>query len=112
MLDKYLKAKSVCELATKNYDAKVKECKRKQSAYNAKKAKCNQYQAIMDANSCKHAVIIKDTCEAYAGCYYPKVKDFKDFERKTRYMERDRKAEWRGLKRKTRYMERDRKAEW
>jgi hypothetical protein len=53
----------------------------------------------MDHNSCKTAVIIKDACEAYAGCYYPKVKVFKDFVRRTRYMEMDRKAEWRGLKR-------------
>merc|ERR1719201_2412451 len=98
-LDQYLKAKHACEVATKNYNDKVKECARKQRAYNNKKAKCDQYQAIMDHNSCKSAVIIKDACEAYAGCYYPKVKVFKDFVRRTRYMEMDRKAEWRGLKR-------------
>merc|ERR1719247_1127578 len=99
MLDKYLKAKHACEVATRNYNNKVKECKRKQRAYNIKKKKCDQFQAIMDHNSCKTAVIVKDACEAYAGCYYPKVKVFKDFVRRTRYMEQDRKAEWRGLKR-------------
>merc|ERR1719183_3096213 len=99
MLDKYLRAKHACEVATKNYNDKVKECNRKERAYKTKKAKCDQYQALMDANSCKSAVIIKDACEAYAGCYYTKVKIYRDFEKKVKYMEIDRKAEWRGLKR-------------
>jgi hypothetical protein len=99
MLDKYLRAKHACEVATKNYNDKVRECNRKERAWKTKKAKCDQYQALMDANSCKHAVIIKDACEAYAGCYYTKLKIFKDFEKKVKYLEIDRKAEWRGLKR-------------
>merc|ERR1719183_2750945 len=93
MPDKYLKAKHACEVATRRYNAKVRECRRKQIAYNNRKAKCDQYQAIMDHSSCKTAVIIKDACEAYSGCYCPKVRVFVSFKRRTYYMERDRKAE-------------------
>jgi hypothetical protein len=99
MLDKYLRAKDACEQATKNHRNKVKECKRKTHAYNVKKGQCNQYQDLMDAGSCKNAVILKDGCESYAGCYYSKLKVYKSFEKSVRQEERDRKAEWRGLKR-------------
>jgi hypothetical protein len=98
-LDKYLKAKYACEVATKNYNTKVRECKRKQRAYNNKKAKCDQYQELMDSASCKHAVIMKDGCESYSECYFVKVKIYRSFEKTVRMEERDRKAEWRGLKR-------------
>ncbi len=98
-LDQYLKAKERCERATRIYNAKVKECKRKIAAYQTKKGKCNQYQGLMDSNSCKHAVMVKDTCEAYAGCYFSKKKDYQIFQRKVITEETDRKAEWRGLKR-------------
>ena len=99
MLDKYLKAKERCERATRIYNAKVKECKRKYAAYQTKRGKCNQYQLLMDKNSCQHAVMVKDTCEAYSGCYYARRKDYRLFERKAIAEETDRKAEWRGLKR-------------
>merc|ERR1719456_1613614 len=98
-LDQYLKAKDACERAKKKYAAKVKECKQKYAAYQKTRGKCNQYQQLMDAASCKHAVMVKDTCEAYAGCYYAKRNDYRIFERKAMAEETDRKAEWRGLKR-------------
>merc|ERR1719476_1082028 len=53
----------------------------------------------MDSASCKHAVIMKDGCEAYSECYFSKVKINRTFEKTVRIEERDRKAEWRGLKR-------------
>merc|ERR1719401_3299917 len=84
MLDKYLRANHACEVATKNYNDKVKECNRKERAYKTKKAKCDQYQALMDANSCKSAVIIKDACESYSECYFSKVKIYKQFEKSVR----------------------------
>merc|ERR1719502_2196611 len=98
-LDQYLRAKKKCEDAKKKYNAKVKECKIKHQAYQTTRGKCNQYQGLMDANSCKHAVMVKDTCEAYSGCYYAKKKDYKLFEQEAISEETDRKAEWRGLKR-------------
>jgi len=99
MLDKYLKAKKKCEDAKKKHSDKVKECKRKLQNYNVKKGKCNQFQGLMDANSCKNAVMTKDACESYAGCYYSKRDAYWVFERKAIAEETDRKAEWRGLKR-------------
>jgi len=99
MLDKYLKAKEACEQAKRDYNTKVKECKRKYHAYNVKRAKCNQYQGLMDQNSCKAAVLVKDACESYAECYYAKKKAYQVFLRKATSEETDRKAEWRGLKR-------------
>merc|ERR1719487_1421730 len=98
-LDRYLRAKGACEAATKAYNAKVKECKRKVHSYNKRKAKCNQYQTVMDSASCKGAVLVKDACETYAGCYFAKVKAYRIAERKVKSDEIDRKAEWRGLKR-------------
>merc|ERR1719482_1217498 len=99
MLDKYLRAKDACEQATKKYAARVIECKRKAKEYIDRRAKCNQYQRLMDTNSCKNAVMTKDACEAYAGCYYAKKQAFELFQRKVTQEETDRKAEWRGLKR-------------
>merc|ERR1719162_2356330 len=98
-LDQYLKAKFACEVATKNYNDKVAECKRKIHEYNVKKGKCNQFQTLMDTQSCKHAVLVKDTCEQYAGCYAIKLKSFQIARQKVIMEERDRKAEWRGLTR-------------
>jgi hypothetical protein len=99
MLDNFLRHKHACEVATKEYNDKVKECKRKIRLYNQKKAQCNGFQMAMDSQSCKFSVMMKDTCEQYAGCYIPKKKEFKEFAANTRLMERDRKAEWRGLMR-------------
>jgi len=99
MLDKYLRAKEKCEIAKRVYQAKVRECKAKYHAYQVQRAKCNQYQSLMDSNSCKHAVLVKDTCEAYSGCYFAKRRDYRLFERTSIQMETDRKAEWRGVKR-------------
>jgi hypothetical protein len=98
-LDQYLRAKEACERAKRLYAAKVKECKAKYKAYQDKRGKCNQYQVLMDSSSCKHAVMVKDTCEAYAGCYYAKRRDYRLYEQKAMAEEVDRKAEWRGLKR-------------
>jgi len=98
-LDQYLRAKEKCQIATRRYNSKVRECKKKYAAYQVKRGKCNQYQQLMDSNSCKNAVMVKDTCEAYATCYYTKRNDYRRFERTTKQMEIDRKAEWRGLKR-------------
>merc|ERR1719197_1219742 len=98
-LDQYLRAKERCERAKRAYNNKVKECKRKYAAYQVKRGKCNQYQVLMDSMSCKHAIMVKDTCEAYAGCYYSKRRDYRIYKRKAISEETDRKAEWRGLKR-------------
>jgi len=99
MLDQYLRAKKKCNDATKRHADKVRECKRKHKAYLTKRAKCDQYQGLMDTNSCTSAVMIKDACEAYAGCYFAKRKAHSIFYRKAVMEEQDRKAEWRGLKR-------------
>jgi len=99
MLDKYLKAKDACQKAQQDYNNKVKECRRKAHMYAVRKGQCDQYQTRMDSASCKRAVIAKDACESYAECYYSKVKAYRVVERKVRFEERDRKAEWRGLKR-------------
>merc|ERR1719454_814917 len=99
MMDRYLKAKYACEVATKEYNDKVSECKRKIHEFNVRKGKCNQFQTQMDSNSCKHAVILKDTCEQYTGCYHAKLKSFEIVRAKVKMEERDRKAEWRGLTR-------------
>jgi len=99
MLDKYLRAKKGCEIAKLNYHTKVRECARKMHAFLVKKGKCNQYQGLMDSNSCKSAVMVKDACESYSTCYYSKRKAYRLFERKVISEETDRKAEWRGLKR-------------
>merc|ERR1740133_623636 len=99
MLDKYLKAKQRCADAKKAHADKVKECARKSHNYNVKKGKCNQFQGLMDANSCKAAVMMKDACEAYSGCYYSKRSAYLIFQRRAIAEETDRKAEWRGLKR-------------
>merc|ERR1711972_846632 len=98
-LDQYLRAKDVCRKATSKWNAKVKECNRMVSAYKVKKSKCNQYQDFMDGASCKGAVLAKDACESYTGCYFSKVKAYRIAERKVRFDEIDRKAEWRGLER-------------
>jgi len=97
--DQYLKAKHACEVATKEYNDKVAESKRKIHSYNVRKGKCNQFQTLMDSQSCKHAVIIKDTCEQYAGCYAGRLKAFQLASQQVKMEERDRKAEWRGLTR-------------
>merc|ERR1719424_765435 len=97
--DQYLKAKHACEVATKEYNDKVAECKRKIHEYNVRKGKCNQFQTLMDSRSCKHATIVKDTCEQYAGCYSSKLKAFQIVRTNVKLEERDRKAEWRGLTR-------------
>jgi len=97
--DQYLRAKGACEVATKEYNDKVAECKRKIHSFNVRKGKCNQFQTLMDSRSCKHAVIIKDTCEQYAGCYASKLRAFEIAVGDTKMQERDRKAEWRGLTR-------------
>merc|ERR1719482_120600 len=99
MLDKYLRAKDACERATAKYNAKVRECQRKSHAYTVQKQKCNQYQDIMDSKSCTHAVMVKDACESYAGCYHSKLKAYRIAEKSVMKEEADRKAEWRGLKR-------------
>jgi len=99
MYDKYLRAKDACAVATKEYNDKVRECKIKIHRYNVKKAKCNGFQVEMDARSCKHAILLKDTCEQYAGCFMSKQKAFSIVRDKAKMEERDRKAEWRGLKR-------------
>jgi len=99
MLDKYLKAKQKCTDAKQAHANKVKECKRKLHNYNVKKGKCNQFQGLMDSNSCKAAVMAKDACEAYSGCYYSKRAAYLVFQRRAITEETDRKAEWRGLKR-------------
>merc|ERR1719453_2666554 len=99
MQDKYLKAKYACEVATKEFNDKVKECKRKIHEHNVRKGKCNQFQTLMDAQSCKHAVSMKDTCEQYASCYMSRLKAFELVRAKVKMEERDRKAEWRGLTR-------------
>merc|ERR1719428_853257 len=53
----------------------------------------------MDSRSCKFAVLVKDTCEQYAGCYHNKRKAFELMVNKVKLEERDRKAEWRGVSR-------------
>jgi len=98
-LDKYLKAKTKCVKATAAHTKKVKECKIKVRNYKAQKSKCNQYQKVMDSKACRSAVLTKDACQAYAGCYFEKKKAYEKFASTTVWMERDRKAEWRGLKR-------------
>jgi len=65
-LDRYLRRKDACEKAIRNYNKKVKECRIKTHAYNVRKGQCNQYQTLMDAASCKRAVLAKDACESYA----------------------------------------------
>merc|ERR1719440_2504770 len=97
--DQYLKAKFACNVATKEFNEKVAECKRKIHMYNVRKGQCNQFQTLMDSRSCKHAVLMNDTCEQYAGCYWGKLKAFKIVRAKVKMMERDRKAEWRGVSR-------------
>jgi len=99
MLDQYLRAKDQCERAKRAYNAQVKLCRAKTAAHNRKKGQCNQYQGLMDTNSCNSAVRMKDTCEAYAGCYDAKKAAYYVFFRKAAFEEVDRKAEWRGLKR-------------
>jgi hypothetical protein len=99
MLDIYLRAKEGCQLATQSYLQTVQECKRKTHAYNVRKSQCNQYQSLMDSAACKRAVLVKDACESYSGCYYSKVRAYRIVERRIRFEERDRRAEWRGLKR-------------
>merc|ERR1711881_603396 len=99
MYDQYLRAKNACHVATKNYDDKVKECKRKIKLYNKQKGECNQFQETMDAASCKHATMMKDTCEQYQACYTTRLKAFEIVRAKVKMEERDRKAEWRGLTR-------------
>lgn len=99
MLDVYLQAKHGCQVATRAYLDTVKECKKKTHEYNVRKSQCNQYQEGMDAAACKRAVLVKDACESYSGCYYSKSKAFEIVERRIRFEERDRKAEWRGIKR-------------
>jgi len=99
MLDKYLKAKHKCAQSKRNYNGKVRECKRKTRDFNRRKAQCNQYQGRMDGNSCKSAVMVKDACESYAGCYSNKKKAYNLFRDQSVAQETDRRAEWRGLKR-------------
>jgi len=99
MFDKYLRAKHACEVATSEYNKKVRECREKIHQYNVKKAKCNSFQVDMDARSCKHAILLKDTCEQYAGCYMSRRKAFEIVQAQVKMEERDRKAEWRGLRR-------------
>jgi len=53
----------------------------------------------MDSRSCKHAILRKDACEQYAGCYTNSVRAYHIADAKVKMEERDRKAEWRGLSR-------------
>merc|ERR1719486_688991 len=98
-LDKYLRAKNQCHRARWSHWSKIRECNRKIRWYRWTRSKCNQYQNSMDSQSCKHSVMMKDTCEQYTSCYTSKKKEFRDFESNVKMMERDRKAEWRGLTR-------------
>jgi len=98
-LDQYLKAKDQCERAKRAYANQVRLCKAKVQAHLVKRSQCNQYQGLMDSNSCKGAIMVKDACEAYAGCYDAKKSAFDAAWRIAQRNEVDRKAEWRGLKR-------------
>jgi len=98
-LDRYLRRKDACEKAIRNYNKKVKECRIKTHAYNVRKGQCNQYQTLMDAASCKRAVLAKDACESYAECYYSQLRAYKVVLHRVQIEEMDRKAEWRGLNR-------------
>ena len=98
-LDRYLRHKDACVKAIRNYNRKVKECRIKTHAYNVRKAQCNQFQTVMDAASCKRAVLAKDACESYAECYYSQLRAYKVVLHRVRIEEMDRKAEWRGLNR-------------
>merc|ERR1719235_1770391 len=98
-LDQYLRAKEACERATKKWKAKVKECRIKVAAWKTRKGQCDQFQELMDASSCKAAIISKDACESYATCYHEAVKVYRIAEKKVQIEETDRKAEWRGLNR-------------
>jgi hypothetical protein len=99
MLGKYLQAKKECNQARSKWVTKSRDCKRRRHAWVVAKSKCNQYQTFMDSNSCKSAVLKKDSCESYSGCYYSKLNSYRIAERKVRIEEKDRRAEWRGLKR-------------
>ena len=98
-LDQYWRARDKCEKAEKKWKDKVKECKAKVALYNVRIAQCDQFQSLMDAASCKSAIISNDACQSYSECYQNTVKLFKNFEGVVSINELDRKAEWRGLKR-------------
>jgi len=99
MLCQYLKAKKGCLVASRSWATKTRECKSKRRTYLSRKSKCNQFQTLMDGASCKHAILKKDACESYAGCYHNKLKAYRISKRKVRAEVIDRKAEWRGLQR-------------
>jgi len=96
-LDIYLRAKAACIESTRKYRNKVTECKRKIHEYKGQKAKCNQYQDLMDTASCKRAVMTKDTCESFGGCYYGTLAALGRATAEAVAAARDRKVEWRGL---------------
>ena len=47
----------------------------------------NQFQTLMDGASCKHAILKKDACESYAGCYHSKLKAYRMTKRKVQNFE-------------------------
>merc|ERR1719272_2930278 len=98
-LDQYHRAKEACDNAEKKWKKKAKECKQKVADYNVKKGQCNQFQELMDASSCKGAIMAKDNCETYAECYNSHASAFKSFQLECQSNEVDRQAEWRGLNR-------------
>jgi hypothetical protein len=99
MLDRYLRAKDACEVATKNWVEKKKECKKRVYHFTRRKAECNAFQKSMDSESCKSAVIKKDACESYAECYTNKLEALINEDKKVHKDTTDRKAEFRGLER-------------
>jgi len=99
ILDKYLKEKNSCHKAGVLYDKKPKECRQLQWRYQTKKNACDSYQKNMDSNACNHAIMVKDTCETYAGCRNQALAAYNSFARKAKIEQTDRRAEWRGLKR-------------
>jgi len=98
-LDDLLNAKEACEKATREFNAKDKECKKLHLDWKNKKKECNDLQDAMDDSSCKAAIGAKDACESYAECYTSKKDAYDNLEKMVKQEEIDRKGEWKGLKR-------------
>jgi len=98
-LDEFMRTKKDCDEAAVAYNLETIECKRLDAELLSKRESCDNMQDTMDTHSCKWSVDEKDACEKYEGCYSQGKTSYDTSEKDYKELEKDRKAEWKGLMR-------------
>jgi len=105
MFNEFQAAKTRCAAATEKVKILKNECAEKEKKYFDKKKECDNIQDQMDGAACKRAVLVKDSCEAYAECHHSKMEAFTTARSLVEKQEKDRQSEWRALKRMSCYID-------